>query len=102
MREEALANCKLAEGGKVAGEDGHIEKMRKLRQRANEAGAKISDQRFITRLLDSFPESWDPVITPMMKLGRLGLSQHPLDVYSICTMLQYYDNIRASRIELRK
>ncbi|KAF9555165.1 hypothetical protein CPC08DRAFT_781727, partial [Agrocybe pediades] len=65
MHEEALANCKLAEGGKVAGEDGHIEKMRKLRQRANEAGAKINDQRFITRLLDSFPESWDPVITPM-------------------------------------
>ncbi|KAF9550940.1 hypothetical protein CPC08DRAFT_647743, partial [Agrocybe pediades] len=65
MREEALASCKLAEGGKVAGEDGHIERMRKLHQRANEAGAQIGDGRFITRLLDSFPESWDPVITPM-------------------------------------
>ncbi|KAF9536211.1 hypothetical protein CPC08DRAFT_597968, partial [Agrocybe pediades] len=65
MPEEALANCKLAEGGKVAGKDGHIEKMQKLHQRANEAGAKINDQRFITRLLDSFPESWDSVITPM-------------------------------------
>ncbi len=65
MREEALANCKLEESGKVAGEDGHIEKMRALRQRANEAGAKINDSRFITKLLDSFPDSWDPVITPM-------------------------------------
>ncbi len=65
MREEALSNCKLEEMGKVAGEDGHIEKMRTLRQRANEAGAKINDSRFITKLLDSFPDSWDPVITPM-------------------------------------
>ncbi len=65
MREEALSNCKLEESGKVAGEDGHIEKMRTLRQRANEAGAKINDARFITKLLDSFPDSWDPVITPM-------------------------------------
>ena len=32
MREEALSNCKLDESGKVAGEDGHIEKMRTLRQ----------------------------------------------------------------------
>ena len=27
MREEALASCKMVEGGKVAGEGGHIEKM---------------------------------------------------------------------------
>jgi hypothetical protein len=27
MCEEALANCKMVEGGKVAGEEGHIEKM---------------------------------------------------------------------------
>jgi hypothetical protein len=65
MREEALANCKMAEGGKVAGEGGHIEKMRTLRKSANDAGADIKDPRFITKLLDSFPESWDAVITPM-------------------------------------
>src|SRR5271155_55858 len=65
MREEALANCKMTEGGKVAGEGGHIEKMRTLRKSANDAGADIKDPRFITKLLDSFPESWDAVITPM-------------------------------------
>lgn len=65
MQEEALANCKLTNGDKVTGEDRHIEKMRKLHQRANEAGAKIDDSRFITKLLDSFPESWDLVIMPM-------------------------------------
>ena len=65
MREEALANCKMAEGGKVAGEGGHIEKMCTLRKSANDAGADIKDPRFITKLLDSFLESWDAVITPM-------------------------------------
>jgi hypothetical protein len=65
MREEALANCKMVEGGKVAGEGGHIERMRTLRKLANDTGADIKDPRFITKLLDSFPESWDAVITPM-------------------------------------
>ena len=73
MRENALASCKMEEGAKVAGEDGHIEEMRTLRRAANEAGAKISDSRFITKLLDSFPESWDPVITPMY--GETDLSK---------------------------
>lgn len=55
----------MEEGVKVAGKDRHIEEMCTLCQAANEAGAKISDLRFITKLFDSFPESWDPVITPM-------------------------------------
>jgi len=73
MQEEALARCKMEEGAKVAGEDGHIKEMRTLHQAANEAGAKISDSCFITKLLDSFPESWDPVITPMY--GEKDLSK---------------------------
>jgi len=63
----------MEEGAKVAGEDGHIEEMRTLHHAANEAGAKISDLRFITKLLNSFPESWDPVITPMC--GEKDLSK---------------------------
>jgi Reverse transcriptase (RNA-dependent DNA polymerase)/gag-polypeptide of LTR copia-type/GAG-pre-integrase domain len=72
MREEALASCKLIEGGKVAGEGGHIEKMRTLRKLANDTGADIQDSRFITKLLDSFPESWDAVITPMYSETNLS------------------------------
>jgi hypothetical protein len=65
MREAALGDCKMEEGAKVAGEGGHIEKMRTLRKLANDTGANIKNDRFITKLLDSFPPSWDPVITPM-------------------------------------
>jgi hypothetical protein len=72
MREEALASCKMEEGGKVAGEGGHIERMRTLRKLANDTGADIKDSRFITKLLDSFPESWDAVITPMYSETNLS------------------------------
>ena len=65
MREAALGDCKMEEGAKVAGEGGHIEKMRTLRKLANYTGANIKNDRFITKLLNSFPPSWDPVITPM-------------------------------------
>ena len=43
MREEALASCKMEEGGKVAGEGGHIEKMHTLQKLANDTGADIKD-----------------------------------------------------------
>jgi hypothetical protein len=72
MREEALASCKMVEGGKVAGEGGHIERMRTLRKLANDTGADIKDSRFITKLLDSFPEFWDAVITPMYSETNLS------------------------------
>jgi len=62
MQEKALANCNFEEGMKVAGENSHIKKMRTLRKAANDAGAGITDICFITKLLDSFPESWDPII----------------------------------------
>ncbi|GLB45342.1 hypothetical protein LshimejAT787_2200050 [Lyophyllum shimeji] len=65
MREKKLTACKLEEGEKVAGEGGHIERMRRLRTEANDAGASITNSRFITILLDSFPASWDPLVTPM-------------------------------------
>jgi gag-polypeptide of LTR copia-type len=72
MHEEALANCKMVECGKVAGEGGHIEKMCTLRKLANDTGADIKDSRFITKLLDSFSESWDAVITPMYSETNLS------------------------------
>lgn len=62
MREEALAKCKFSDGGKVAGKVGHIKKMQTLQKAANNAGVNITNGRFITKLLNSFPESWDPVI----------------------------------------
>ncbi|EDQ98952.1 uncharacterized protein LACBIDRAFT_335517 [Laccaria bicolor S238N-H82] len=62
MWERALANCKFEEGMKVAGENGHIKKMRALHKAANNVGAEITDIRFITKLLDSFPKFWDPII----------------------------------------
>ncbi|KIM46873.1 hypothetical protein M413DRAFT_45259, partial [Hebeloma cylindrosporum] len=65
MRENKIANCVFKDSGKVAGENGHIEEMQSLRRSANEAGAKINDSRFITKLLDSFPKSWDSVVSPM-------------------------------------
>jgi len=55
-----LDECKYIEGMKVAGEGGHIEKIRALRL-ANDAGANFDDTRFKTKLIDSFPESWDTI-----------------------------------------
>ncbi|EDR01561.1 uncharacterized protein LACBIDRAFT_310926 [Laccaria bicolor S238N-H82] len=65
MCEEKLSRYRMAEGAVVAGAGGHIEKMRTLRKLANDTGANIDNQRFITKLLDSFPESWDTVINSM-------------------------------------
>jgi len=61
MREWDLDECKYTEGTKVAGEGGHIKKMRTLRKLANDAGANYDDARFKTKLIDSFPESWDAI-----------------------------------------
>ena len=65
MREEKLSRFKMAEGAIIVGAGGHIEKMHTLWKLANDTGANIDNQRFITKLLDSFPESWDPVINNM-------------------------------------
>lgn len=64
MHEEAFTNCKMVEGGKVAGKGGHIEKIFTLQKLSNDTGADIKDPYFITKLLNSFPESWYAVITP--------------------------------------
>jgi len=65
MREEALANCKMVEGGKLLAKEGILNECVPYEKFANDTGADINDTRFITKLLDSFPESWDAVITPM-------------------------------------
>ncbi|PBK89040.1 hypothetical protein ARMGADRAFT_1115248 [Armillaria gallica] len=62
-REKTLKALKYQEGEKVSGNGGYIEKMRKLRKEANDAGAGINDTSFKTTLLDSFPESWDLVVS---------------------------------------
>jgi len=61
MREWDLDECKYTEGTNVAGEGGHIEKMRNLRKLANDTGTNYDDARFKTKLIDSFPESWDAI-----------------------------------------
>lgn len=71
-RERDLDANRFVDGGKVSGEGGHIEKMRTLRMLANEAGANITDDRFITKLLDSFPESWSPVISSLYNCKMLS------------------------------
>ncbi|EDR06963.1 uncharacterized protein LACBIDRAFT_328359 [Laccaria bicolor S238N-H82] len=57
--------CRMSEGAVVAGAGGHIEKMRTLRKLANNTSANINNEHFITKLLNSFPESWDAVINSM-------------------------------------
>ncbi len=47
-REKMLKAVKYQEGEKVSGNGGYIEKMRKLRKEANNAGAGISDMSFKT------------------------------------------------------
>jgi hypothetical protein len=73
MHEEALVNCKMVEGGKVAGEGGHIEKMHTLQKLANDTGGDIKDSWFITKLLNYFLKSWDAVITPMYSETNLSM-----------------------------
>ena len=72
MRERDLDECKYVEGTKVAGEGGHIEKMRTLRKLANDAGANYNDARFKTKLVDSFPESWDAICSICYNMTTLS------------------------------
>jgi len=58
---------------KVAEENGHIEKMHTLCKATNDAGAGITDIHFITKLLNSFPESWDPIISNLY--DKMDLSE---------------------------
>ncbi|SJL14141.1 uncharacterized protein ARMOST_17596 [Armillaria ostoyae] len=64
-REKTLKAVKYQDGEKVSGDGGYIERMRKLRKEANDAGAGIDDKSFKTTLLDSFPETWDPVVSTL-------------------------------------
>ena len=59
------------EGEKVSGDGGYIEKMRKLRKEANDAGTGINDQSFKTTLLDSFPKNWDSVVSMLYAKNNL-------------------------------
>ncbi len=56
---------KYQEGEKVSSDGGYIEWMRKLRKEANKTGMGINDQSFKTTLLDSFPKSWDSVVSTL-------------------------------------
>jgi hypothetical protein len=72
MRERDLDECKYIDGTKVAGEGGHIERMRSLRKLANDAGANYDDTRFKTKLIDSFPESWDAICSICYNMTKLS------------------------------
>ncbi len=64
-REKTLKAMVYEEGEKVSGDGGYIEKMRKLWQEANNASVNINDDQFKTTLFDSFPESWDSIISTL-------------------------------------
>ncbi|PBK91306.1 hypothetical protein ARMGADRAFT_898328, partial [Armillaria gallica] len=64
-REDILRATKFQDREKVTGDGGHVEKMRRLLKEANDAGAGIKSEIFATILIDSFPESWDPVISTL-------------------------------------
>ena len=70
-REKMLKAMQYQEGEKVSGDSGYIEKMRKLRKEANDAGARINDQSFKTTLLDSFPKNWDSVVSMLYAKNNL-------------------------------
>ncbi|KAE9405859.1 hypothetical protein BT96DRAFT_988098 [Gymnopus androsaceus JB14] len=71
IAERELTNMRFINGTKVAGEGGYIEKLRSLRKRANDAGSTIDNSQFIVILLESFPESWDIITTPLYKETNL-------------------------------
>ncbi len=62
-REKMLKAMKYQDGKKVSSDGGYIERMGKLQKEANNAGAGIDDKSFKMTLLDSFPETWDPIIS---------------------------------------
>ncbi len=64
-RERILKATKYQDGEKVSGDDGYIKRMRKLHKEANNAGTAIDNKSFKTTLLDSFPESWDSVVSTL-------------------------------------
>jgi hypothetical protein len=72
MRERDLDECCFIDRSKVAGEGGHIEKMRALKTLANDARASINDTRFKTKLIDSFPQSWDLICSVCYNMKTLA------------------------------
>ncbi len=64
-REDVLRAARFKDGEKVTGNGGYVEKMRQLLKEANNAGAKINNDNFATILIDSFPESWDPIVSTL-------------------------------------
>jgi len=72
MQEWDLDECCYVDGMKVAGEGGHVERMRTLRKLANNAGTNYNDLRFKTKLIDSFPESWDVICSICYNMTSLS------------------------------
>jgi hypothetical protein len=46
--------------------------MRTLRKLANDTGANFDDTRFKTKLIDSFPESWDAICSICYNMSNLS------------------------------
>lgn len=66
IAERDLTNARFFNGTKVAGEGGYIEKLCGLQKKAKDAGSTIDNACFIV-ILDSFPESWNVITTPLYK-----------------------------------
>jgi hypothetical protein len=85
---------------KVAGEGGHIERMRSLKTLANEAGANINNERFKTKLIDSFLASWDSICTICYNMKTLSevitaLTSHGEWVLRMDTTPSSIDTVKA-------
>jgi hypothetical protein len=46
--------------------------MRNLRKLTNDAGSNYNDSRFKTKLIDSFPESWDAIYSICYNMQSLS------------------------------
>ena len=60
-----------------------------LQNLANNTSANIKDPHFITKLLDSFPESWDVVIIPMY--SEMNLSTVIMNLTTHARQLAIHD-----------
>jgi hypothetical protein len=79
--------------------------MRTLRKLTNDAGTKYDDARFKTKLIDSFPESWDAIVLicyNMMSLSEviLTLTSHGERVLHNKHPNQSMDTVKALEVSV--
>jgi len=104
MRECNLDECNI-NGMKVAGEGGHIERMRTLRKLANSVGMNYNDLRFKTKLIDSFPKLWDVICLICYSMASISevistLTSHGKQVLHTKTPTAIHSNYTVKALEV--